>query len=443
MKVKGIQLIRVFVLFFIISCEDDSNFKPLDGLPTTFELISNSENHQILTDLLQQTGLDEVLNEGIFTIFAPTDAAFAALDVNSLSTAELSQLLRYHVLQGNALSGNLSNTYFNTQATTTIQGNEVNLSLLVTLAENILINGSAQITEVDQEASNGIVHIIDSVLSIPNLKDLIEVDPNLSNLLTALSSENQPDYLSILATSIDVSPAPITLLAPSNDAFVNALGLLGFENVEEVEPAILTEIINLHILIETNQRQINFSNEGFETLGGNVSYDLERGIIVDANEREIAFTITDIQTTNGVMHVIEDVILIETDLQDPIDTTNQVSFTLNNDGNLAYFVTEITGNEEVTNLNENNSTWSFTVGTRYTITIINAESHPLEFRNEANETLLAQSETLLGLFEEDTNINFLAEENSISFTITQGLASQLSSYNCSNHLTMNGIILIE
>lgn len=443
MNIKSVQLFSFFLLLILISCEDDSNFKPLEGLPTTFEIISTSQEHLVLTQLLEQTGLNETLNEGVFTVFAPTDAAFAELDTSTLSNNQLTQLLLYHVIQGNAPSGNLSNTYFDTQATTTIEGSEHNLDVLIEITESIFLNGSAQVTLADKEASNGTIHVIDQVIELPKLSTFASNDTNLALFFDAISREDQPDFLEILSTSIEETPTPITLFAPTNDAFVTALGLLGLENIEAIEANNLTDIINLHLVYNANLREIDLTEEIIQTQGGNISFDIENGVIIDDNGREIQLITKDVQTLNGVLHVLQDVILFETELEDPNENTNLVNFTLDNQDSSAYFVSEINGNEEVSPLNENNSTWTLTLNTRYSINVVNADNHPLELRNENNEVLLAQSELVTGILESDTDIDFSVEGNILNFTLTEELANQLSAYVCSNHANMTGIILVQ
>lgn len=443
MNIKSVQLFSFFLLLILISCEDDSNFKPLEGLPTTFEIISTSQEHLVLTQLLEQTGLNETLNEGVFTVFAPTDAAFAELDTSTLSNNQLTQLLLYHVIQGNATSGNLSNTYFDTQATITIEGSEHNLDVLIEITESIFLNGSAQVTLADKEASNGTIHVIDQVIELPKLSTFASNDTNLALFFDAISREDQPDFLEILSTSIEETPTPITLFAPTNDAFVTALGLLGLENIEAIEANNLTDIINLHLVYNANLREIDLTEEIIQTQGGNISFDIENGVIIDDNGREIELITKDVQTLNGVLHVLQDVILFETELEDPNENTNLVNFTLDNQDSSAYFVSEINGNEEVSPLNENNSTWTLTLNTRYSINVVNADNHPLELRNENNDVLLAQSELVTGILESDTDIDFSVEGNILNFTLTEELANQLSAYVCSNHANMTGIILVQ
>ncbi|WP_188406171.1 fasciclin domain-containing protein [Psychroflexus salis] len=437
------SVLLILVFTFFISCEDDSNSQPIEGLPSTLDVLLKSEEHIIFSNLIETYNLKELLNSGTYTVFAPVDAVFDQINLTELNDSEITNLLRYHIIQGNAQSGDLSNTYLNTESNLTINENETNLNLLITLGESIILNGNAKIIEADIQASNGTVHSIDEVLKIPKLSDLIENDPNLTSLLAAFTWPGQPNYLVNLGTEIQTQPAPFTLFAPNNNAFTEALTLLEIESLDDLEINALTEILNLHLVTNANLREIDFTEDGIETEGGLLNYDLENNQIIDFNEREIAFSIRNIQASNGVLHVLENVILPESDLANPGNNENEVSFTLNNDANSAYFISEINGNENVSVLSENNSTWTLLIGSRYNINVVNAGSHPLELRNQANETLLAQSEIIQGSFESDEAINFTVEGTIFSFTLTQELASQLSSYFCSNHPSMNGDIIVN
>lgn len=131
---------------------------------TVVDIIVNSPDHTTLEAAVIAAELDDDLSgEGPFTVFAPTDAAFDALPegtVNTLlqdPTGALAEILLYHVVGAKALSTDLSDG----QMITTLEGTDVT----VTLSEgNVFIN-EAQVTIADLEADNGVVHVIDAVLT--------------------------------------------------------------------------------------------------------------------------------------------------------------------------------------------------------------------------------------------------------------------------------------
>lgn len=108
-------------------------------------------------------GLVETLQgEGPFTVFAPTDAAFAAIqsEVDNLLKPEnkekLSKILTYHVVSGKTMAADLEDG----QELTTVEGSK----LKVTLKDGKVMVGNAQVTSADVNASNGVIHVIDKVL---------------------------------------------------------------------------------------------------------------------------------------------------------------------------------------------------------------------------------------------------------------------------------------
>lgn len=115
--------------------------------------------------------------------------------------------------------------------------------------------------------------------------------------------------------------------------------------------------------------------------------------------------------------------------------------TVGNSGASAYFVSEIEGDEEVTPLNTDNSTWTLTEGTRYTLTVTGAAAHPFEIRNASGEALLSQSND--GSFGSDADVNFVSSGQQFDFTLTAELAAEIADYICTIHGGMNGDITIR
>lgn len=122
-----------------------------------------SESAKTLAAAVTAAGLVETLQgAGPFTVFAPTDAAFAAIqaDVDTLlkleNKAKLTDILTYHVVSGNAMAADLEDG----QELTTVQGGKLKVAIN---GDNVMI-GNAQVTMADVEASNGVVHVIDKVL---------------------------------------------------------------------------------------------------------------------------------------------------------------------------------------------------------------------------------------------------------------------------------------
>jgi plastocyanin len=137
-----------------------------------------------------------------------------------------------------------------------------------------------------------------------------------------------------------------------------------------------------------------------------------------------------------------DDLMDDDNVDDDDNSINIVEMTVGNSGASAYFVSEINGDEEVTALNEDNSSWEFTVGTRYELTVTSASAHPFALRDSENNILLSMND-VDGTFEGDANVDFEASGTSFSFTLTQELADELNNYVCTIHGSMTGRITIS
>jgi len=156
------------------------------GQTTVVDVIVNSETHTTLEAAVVAAGLVDALSgDGPFTVFAPTDAAFAALPAGTLDalladpSGKLTDILKYHVVSGKVLSTDLMDG----MTATTLLGKDVKVTIN---AQGVFING-AKVTVADIMADNGVVHVIDAVLipeaatSVNNLKDgqqLFRIYPN-------------------------------------------------------------------------------------------------------------------------------------------------------------------------------------------------------------------------------------------------------------------------
>lgn len=441
MKTKTKFLSLILLTGFIIgisSCSDDDDAStPISNEPTTFEIIEESPNHTILEDLLITTGLDEALNADTYTVFAPTDAAFGNIDTSGLTTAEVTNILLNHVVNGAAESTDLQTEYLSTLATEQFTGDENNLSLYVNVGASVTLNNLATVTGPDLIATNGVVHVVDEVITIPNITTFATSDPNFEILVQALTRDDQPDFVGILSSF--EAPAPFTVFAPTNDAFSALLTELELNSLSDISGEVLTSTLNTHVIPDANITSSNLPSGTVETLGD--TFELNGTTITDQNGRTIEIVVTDVQAGNGIIHVVSTVILPNLNT-DPPPSANVVGMTVDNDGAQAYFVSSITGNEQPTSLNTNNSTWSLTQGTRYELTIVNSGAHPFQLRNANGDMLLSQNSD--GSFESDSAVNFVDNGQQFYFTLTPELAAEIAQYFCGIHTnSMNGTINVN
>src|SRR5699024_10517461 len=132
----------------------------------------------------------------------------------------------------------------------------------------------------------------------------------------ALSLENQEDedYFSLLAESTSGNNTPITVFSPENQAFDKLLEDFfdeeedEFGEIEDINAAELTAILNLHFIKNQSLRSEDFSNQTLNTLGGNIELDADNFLLIDQTEKESDIIDVNIQTSNGVIHVINRVL---------------------------------------------------------------------------------------------------------------------------------------
>jgi uncharacterized surface protein with fasciclin (FAS1) repeats len=312
MKLKSIRTsIILLIVLVVTSCVGDDTGQPINNTPGTFQIIASSENHTILEQALIDTGLDEVLNTGVYTVFAPDDEAFEAVDLSSLSNEELTNILLNHVINGNATSTDFSNAYIKTNATESFSGNENLLSMYVNVDGGITLNGEATVTEEDITAINGTVHVVDAIIPLPTVVTLAAANPSFSNLAVALTQEN---LLDVLSTDFNTSPAPFTVFAPDNTAFENFITEdNGFDTTEQIlDSPILSDILTYHVLPEAGILEEDISDGAMpatvqgESLTINTVIDVT---ITDQNDRIVNVIATDLIGTNGVVHVIDNILL--------------------------------------------------------------------------------------------------------------------------------------
>ncbi len=256
----------------------------------------------------QAAGLDGVLSDEsqTLTVFAPTDAAFAALGedaVNGLlaDPDALANVLLYHVIQGAAVNSVQATALIGQEA---VMANGDNTA--ISLREDGLFINNARIVVTDIAATNGVIHVIDAVLTPPgaevvgSIVDVAVAAGNFSTLVAALQATG------LDATLADES-AQFTVFAPTDDAFAK----LGQETIDGLLADLdtLTDILLYHVIAD----QV-VDSETALTLGGSM-VEMANGATVTVtvedgrlflNESEVI--VTDVEASNGVIHAIDTVL---------------------------------------------------------------------------------------------------------------------------------------
>lgn len=293
----------------MIACDSDDDAAPAPQ--TITDIAAANPDFSTLVTALQRTGLDDVLDAaGSYTVFAPTNDAFTAFlggaSVNDVPVATLENILLNHVVAGSIQSSQLSTGYVSTLAKREPSATN-NLSMYVSTASGVELNGVSTVTTANIIASNGVIHVVDAVIGLPTVVTFATADPNFSDLVDALTSEGQPDFVSILSGA-----GPFTVFAPTNAAFTALDAELAAIPLVPT-PAILTEVLEYHVVSGNVLSASLTNNQVVTTLqGGTFTIGLTGGAkITDANARMSNIVAVDVQAANGVIHVLDKVLLPE------------------------------------------------------------------------------------------------------------------------------------
>jgi uncharacterized surface protein with fasciclin (FAS1) repeats len=303
----------LFVLSFsLMSCNKDEDNTP--DPQNIVQLASSNSNLSTLVAAVQRAGLVDVLSgNDNFTVFAPTNTAFdnflttaGFANLEAVPTDVLRNILLNHVVAGTVRSTDLTTGYFNSQATF---GNTTNnLSLYINTASGVRINGVSTVSTPDVAASNGIVHIVDAVIGLPTITTFAQSNNDFSILVSALTrSDLSANYAQVLS-----GEGPFTVFAPTNAAFQALLTELGLTALEDIPAELLEAVLTYHVVGAANVRAENLTNgQSVNTLQGqNFTVNLGTGAtITDARGRNTNIIATNVQGSNGVVHVIDRVIL--------------------------------------------------------------------------------------------------------------------------------------
>ncbi|MFT6338009.1 MAG: putative surface protein with fasciclin (FAS1) repeats, partial [Halioglobus sp.] len=186
-------------------------FSVFSSAQTVVDIVVNSPDHNTLEAAVIAADLAETLSgDGPFTLFAPTDDAFAALPPGTVEalledpSGALTDILLYHAVGAEAFAADLSDG----QMITTINGKDVTVTINM---DGVFIN-DAQVTVADLDADNGVVHVINAVLLPPSntVVDIVVNSPDHNTLEAAVIAADLAETLS--------GDGPFTLFAPTDDA---------------------------------------------------------------------------------------------------------------------------------------------------------------------------------------------------------------------------------
>ena len=303
-----------------------------------YDVIAADERFSTLANFLSDAGLDETLMTGEYTIFAPTNDAFAKLDDNTLAviasdTELLKKILLNHVVAGRVPASQV--------VTSTQLKSAEGSSLSVTVVGSDVTVGTAKVLATDIAAPNGIIHAIDTVLvpadvtipaptavaadtsatpapapvaaapaapaaarasavagcTIPTIAELVTADSQFSTLLTAVKAAGLVDTLN--------GAGPFTVFAPTNDAFAKVPA----DTLKSLlaDTAALKNVLLYHVVSgKVTADQVVKLTSAPTVNGANVNIAVSGSTVKINNATVIK---VDVPACNGVVHVIDTVLL--------------------------------------------------------------------------------------------------------------------------------------
>ena len=306
---KSAMIFGLAAVVLFSSCKKDEDEMPANQSITDIVVANN--NFSLLKAALMHAGLTDVLaGDGSFTVFAPNNEAFvsAGLDteakIKALPVETLKNILMYHVLGQQVASSAIataSNTPVNTLA-------DVNV-FVTKNTSGVFING-ANVIQADIMASNGVIHVINTVLMPPagNIVQAAQANPDFTFLVAAVlrASQGSTNVAQVLSGA-----GPFTVFAPTNQAFMNA----GFANIDAIraaDPAVLTSILTYHVIAaRVLSSDLTEGAKPATVNGAALTITLNGGAKVKGDKNTTAAVIApaNMLTTNGVIHVIDQVLL--------------------------------------------------------------------------------------------------------------------------------------
>jgi transforming growth factor-beta-induced protein len=249
--------------------------------------------------------VDALKGPGPLTVFAPTDEAFAALPAGTIdellkpeNQQALADILLYHVVAGKVMAADVVGL----TSAATLLGQSISIKVE---DGKVFLNDTVQVIITDIETSNGVIHVIDAVLLPPaeeasTIIDVAAADGRFTTLLAAVEAAGLTETLR--------GEGPFTLFAPTDDAFAalpegTVANLLLPENLETLKNILFYHVVAGKVMAA----DVVGLTSAATAMGQSISIKVEDGGVLLNDTVQVI--ITDIETSNGVIHVIDAVLL--------------------------------------------------------------------------------------------------------------------------------------
>lgn len=308
LRLPWVYLMGLALLFGFSACDnDDDDIIDIDDR-TIAEVASDDARFTTLVSALQRTGLDAVLADenGDYTVFAPTNDAFDALgvDLSTIADDDLEEILLYHVFGGSFVSAQIQEgkTYLNSAST-----NGPNDSPLTVYIErsgaNVMVNDVATVVDADISTENGVIHVINQVLMPLDIVGHVTANDDFNELVAALGAASG-DLVNVLGSTDEV----YTVFAPINSAFTEIAATVDGLTADQ-----LADVLTYHVVAGANVRSTDLSDNQavttVQTENVTVNIDGNTVTLTDANGNAATVLLADVQGTNGVIHIIDKVLI--------------------------------------------------------------------------------------------------------------------------------------
>lgn len=293
---------------FLTSCnkDDDDDMNNNNQEKSIAAIAADDPQFSILVQALDKAGLVSTLDgSGNFTVFVPTNDAFEQLfsdlgvgGIDDLTASALMPILLYHVVGLEAKASDLTTGYIETLSDDTEDGK--GMVIYVQVGNGVSINNGVQVTTADVDASNGVIHVVDKVILPPTVVDIAIQNPDFSILVQAVVKAGLVDALS--------AAGPFTVFAPTNQAFEQLFSALQVAGIDDLSADDLTPILLYHV-VQGNILASEVASGSVPTLNDDANIEIEvsgMGVKLNGSANVVA---TDVQGANGVVHVIDQVIL--------------------------------------------------------------------------------------------------------------------------------------
>jgi uncharacterized surface protein with fasciclin (FAS1) repeats len=306
--IKLTLIITTSVMMFSCSNDDDDLVvaTPVDN--SIAGIASRTPEFSSLVAALAKADLVQTLSQaGSLTVFAPDNAAFATFlsangyaNLDAVPTAALKELLLNHVVAGTNLSTGLSTGYVKTLGKGAASTTNT-LSMYIDTSNGVSLNGVSNVTQADIIATNGVIHKVSSVIGLPTVVTHAAANSSFTTLVGLLDGQG------LVPTLNGTTSSPFTVFAPSNGAFAT------FETqnpgvLASLTSAQVTSVLTYHVVAGANVLSTGIPTSPITTLETG-TFTIAGTIITDEENRNTNIVAVDVQCSNGVIHVIDNVLL--------------------------------------------------------------------------------------------------------------------------------------